>query len=395
MRFWSVVLFALLLMAPRATAYHHPPAQVDEPDAAPLVALMANIPLLPVFPDMEPHLINYVNYRAVEQANGIAPIADRAAYRALTDKERAAWQTSLLRVRAGLDGMVNLTHERINAMPELLGFDYFDMDSSLWYGNEPFIGVLVRSEDGRFLATRTASALATRGFERRVVATGTAWGKGGDGMTDLANIELGDPFGGDVGLSSRVAVFDPYTVMNSFLWPLVFTSAEAHAGIQPNYTDFDIFPHTAQQLAQDGDLLQALIVNRTVGERYAADPDALTLPPYDLAAVADLQRDEQQVQRVLLVYAEEAAAERALDLLPGFISEFDGGWLDRLGFGVGQLTVVAADDRYTVVFDLVADAPTPADVQDGGYEPGLIFGFWVTAIRQGNFTPIALPTPTD
>jgi hypothetical protein len=286
---------------------------------------------------------------------------------------------------------VNLTQDKIETMPELMGFDYFDMDQALVYGADPFVGTIVHSEDAAFSRARTAAALAARGYDSRWSAGGVAWGKGGDGMTDIDNIALGDPFGGDVGLASRVAVLDRHTVANSFLWAILLKTTEAHAGETPAYDALPEYRTMARALPPEtGELLQAFILSPGAGHTQQPNDALPALPPYTLAAAADLQVGTQQVHRLVLLYERAADAETALFQLPGRVAAFDNGWLDTLNFTAPRARIDSWGAYYAVTLDIAAPAPSPQEVQNGAFEPGLVFGFWATAVRQGQFFPLAL-----
>lgn len=359
--------------------------------ANPLLIMLASVPQDPVYPPMSANTISYADYRAIERANGVPNPASRTEFDLMDETLQSWWQASLLRIHAGPPGFVNLTTDKIATMPELMGFDYFDMDQALVYGADPYVGTVVRSADGAFSLTETTKALSARGYSPRASATGIAWGLGGDGMTNIDNIALGDPFGGDVGLASRVAVMDTHTVANSFLWGILLKTTEAHTGETPSYDELPEYRVMARVLSpQGGDLLQAFILNREAGYQQQPHADLPPLPPYTLAAAADLQVGAQQVHRIVLLYADATDAEKALFQLPGRVAAFDNGWLETLNFTAPRLSVDERSGYTAVILDITAPAPTPQDVQDGAFEPGLVFGFWATAIRQGQFFPLAL-----
>lgn len=361
------------------------------PHNDPLLALLKSVPQQAVFDQMNALTLSYADYRALEHAAGLPPIADREAFNALDPATRTQWEIALLRLHAGHEPFTNLAGERIAQMPELLGFDYFDVDQTLVYGAAPFVGNLLHSSTGNFQRDAVNAALEARRYERREVATGDAWGMGGDGMTDMANLEMGDPFGGDVGLSSRVVVLDRYTVGNAFIWGIIVEMAETHAGDSPNYGEIPAYPTLINALAHDHDderLIQTVILNTAAGDQQIADGDPL--PRYTLAAVADLQSGSDQLHRVVLLYPDKIDARRAARDLPARIAAFDNGWITTLGFSANTPTLTETDAGYLVSYTLRAPAATPAAVLDGGFDPALIFGFWTTAISQGTFTPLAL-----
>lgn len=359
--------------------------------ASPLLTMLGNVPQEAVYPQMNAPVISYADYRAIERANGVPNPASRAEFNLMDDSIQAWWQASLLRVHAGPPSFVNLTQDKIETMPELMGFDYFDMDQALVYGADPFVGTIVHSEDAAFSRARTAAALAARGYDSRWSAAGAAWGKGGDGMTDIDNIALGDPFGGDVGLASRVAVLDRHTIANSFLWAILLKTTEAHTGETPAYDALPEYRTMARALPPEaGELLQAFILSPGAGRRQQPNEGLPALPPYTLAAAADLQVGERQVHRLVLLYERAADAETALFQLPGRVAAFDNGWLDTLNFTAPRARIDSWGAYYAVTLDIAAPAPSPQEVQNGAFEPGLVFGFWATAIRQGQFFPLAL-----
>ncbi len=368
-----LILFALVTLLVGPTS-----AQADQP----LLELLALVPQENAYPQMNSGVLSYVDYRAVERAYpGTPHIDDAAEYAALSDDARALWQTARLRIHAGPLPFTNLVDERIADMPRLLGFEYFDMDRALQFGSDPFTGVLVESEARAFSAPRTALALAARGYDPTRLAAGLrGWAKGGDGMTDVDNIEIGDPFGGDVGLSSRVVVIGDRYVTNSFLWPIVAATAETVAGDRLSLADLPEYRSLVESMGRTGDLLQAIIVQ----------PGALTaegdpLPSYDLAAIADYQQGDEQVYCIVVAYNDIAAAEAAADALPGRMLAFDAGWFDLVGLTIHPPTIDQIGD--VVIVSIAVRGPL--DTSAGAYEPGLVFGFWARAIENGTFSPLA------
>ncbi|MEM6530573.1 MAG: hypothetical protein AAF653_19905, partial [Chloroflexota bacterium] len=339
--------------------FTHPLRYSQSQTANPLLELLENVSQEHVFPQMEAMTITYAHYRAIERANGIEPVRDRADYMSRMDTERNLWQMSLLRVYAGPHNYPNLTQDKIENMPELMGFDFFDIDSAMVFGSDPFVGTLVHSEDAPFDRREINMALHARNFDPLEVATGVAWGKGGDGMTDINNIEPGDPFGGDVGLSSRVAVLDNFTVGNAFLWGVLQRAAQAQNNKFASYAELPEYRAMAQALyAGNATLLQTIILSHTAGEQQQSAEEMNVLPPYVLAAISDLQQGEMQVHRVTLLYDDTDAAETAADMLPEVVTEVSGPWLENLNFEMGEVMVEQANGYTVVSLDISAPAPT-------------------------------------
>jgi hypothetical protein len=364
-------------------------------DDHPLAALLHSAPQTPAFEQMQANIVSFVDYRAVEAAAGLSPLNSREDYAALSPEEQLAWQTAMLRVYSGPTSYINLLDQRISDMPPLLGFDFFDVDAAMTYGSAPFTGTLLHSIDGDFRRASVAFALLDRGYERRDVATGSAWGLGGDGMTDIENIEMGDPFGGDVGLSSRVAVLDSHTLANSFIWSIVFIAADANEGNVPSYAADDTYATMVDALTNDLPLLQTVIVSPLAGVNQSTHETLEPLPRYDLAAIADYQDGDTQVHRIVMLYADAGDAARAAVVLPAQIETFDQGWLSTLQFEVVGPFVTPIDDGYLVTLELRAAAPTPESINAGAFQPGLVYGFWTTAVDQGRFFPFAVMPDSD
>lgn len=328
-------------------------------------------------------MLDYIHYRALEQAAQAPTFANRAGYLAADASAQAAWQGALTRASAGVSGMANLTTLRIEQLPELLGFDYFDVDASLVYGASPFVGNLLYSERGAFNATFTARALQARGFSLGVLATGTAWGKGGDGQTDVNALEMGDLFGGDVGLASRVAVLDAHTLGNAFIWGILVQAAEAHDGRRATLADSRMYRTLAAAMSPvDGLLVQATLLNTLAGQQQLEGEG--TLPPYLLAGLADTQVGEQSGLRLVLLYGRYTHAKDAAAALPALIAAYDPGWLARLGYTDSPPEVRLVGGYWLLSYTLYADA-LPQD------EAGLVFGFWREALLSRRFTPLAVP----
>ncbi|MEO1444211.1 MAG: hypothetical protein AAFV33_27705, partial [Chloroflexota bacterium] len=360
----------------------------------PLLYLLENVSQEHVFPQMAAMTITYADYRAIERANEIEPVRDRADYLSRTDTERNLWQMSLLRVYAGPHNYPNLTQDKIENMPDLMGFDFFDIDSAMVFGSDPYVGTLVHSADAVFDRRAINVALHTRNYDPLEVATGVAWGKGGDGMTDISHVEPGDPFGGDVGLASRVAVLDDRTVGNAFLWGVLQRAAETRNNEYPPYSDLPEYRAMAASLyGGDGTLLQTTILSRAAGEQQQPAEEVDMLPPYVLGGISDLQDGDMQIHRFTLLYDDTDAADTAAALLPELVTEVSGPWLENLNFNMGEVQVKSVDGFIMISLDIRAPAPTAQDVLDGANNAALLYGFWMTALRQGQFYPLAILPP--
>jgi len=358
------------------------PVRGGLPSGSPLAALLAAVPQSNTYPEMDARLISYADYRALERASGIAPILNRDAYLRLDAPTRAAWWNARARLIGGANGFINLAEARIQQMPELLGVDFFEVDQSLVYGAEPFLGTLIHSEQGDFAAWHVGRALRMRGFDP--LPYNDAWALGGDGQTDINALAFGDPFGGDVGLSSRIAVLNPHLIVNSFLTVILEDARRAHDDQLPAVIEQAEVALMAEALTiPDGELIQALIVNSQAGERQAAADDRL--PPYLLAAIADLQHTDTEILRVVWILPNTPHTYGLIADGDTALRGYDAaGWLDTLGYTLdgqmqaarGGFLVVTLDYKRT----LTADSPYPA---------ATVFGFWARAIQTRMFAPFA------
>jgi hypothetical protein len=382
-RVWAVL--CLLLFVGGVSA--QPP---DDDNA--LQTLLVNVPQHPAISEMIANRISYADYRALERASGLPELHSLTNYEALSDGEKQQWSMARLRLHTGPNGFNNLVTERLAAMPDLIGVDFFAVDAALTYGYPPFTADIMYSRRGQLLSVSVSGALQARDYERRIVATGSAWGLGGDGMTDFGNVQTGDPFGGDVGLSSRVAVFDPYTLANASIWGILFASAEAHREIQPSFASDDAYQSAAAFIHANDDatLIQALMVSPIAGLLQTPHESLPLLPTYQMAVLTDHQRNTEQIASVTLFYADADDAALAAEMLSGHMAAYDTGWLEQLGYETPTVTQADAPHGFTaVVYQAVAPAATPTEMLTGASEPGVIFGFWVTAVERETFFPLA------
>ena len=204
--------FAIFAPFPQAPTAAQQPDASSTPDAEatttpavetnPLLNMLALVPESALNFGDPPRTIRYADFAALEATHHIQP--DSAAeFTALNELERNTWTNGLTRIQAMPAYVLNNTYQRINEMPALVGFEWFDIDQVLTFDNLPFAGMIYA---GDFDADSIELALTEREFGVTEYEGVTIWNRGGDGMTDITLMALGDPFGGDVGWSSRIAV---------------------------------------------------------------------------------------------------------------------------------------------------------------------------------------------
>ena len=135
----SVVLIVGLSLLPAA-------AQKETSNA--LLDMLALVPVGGVTNEDAP-LWSFVDYRALEAARGIPSPGSRVAFEADEESERL-WVNTYMRVMSGpyFDALPVMIEEA----PEVVGFDFFDIDRGLLFGSPPRTGMILNGhqiEPGR------------------------------------------------------------------------------------------------------------------------------------------------------------------------------------------------------------------------------------------------------
>jgi hypothetical protein len=338
--------------------------------------------------------VSYADLWAARRAVGLAPLRTREDLEALSPEAQAAWQRARLRVASGAPELQQHAPDQIARMPELLGFEWFDIEQALSYGSVPYMGTVLAAEVD---AERLAQRLGERGFEVADDRGVTTWSVRGDGAQALGERETGDPFVGTLGFSVRLGVLPGYLVNARYAW-LTAAMLAAARGDAPSLAESRDYRTLAEAIEDGpGDLVQAqffgpLDVGAAVGDpftvlRDGALPDAPageSLPLYGLAVLADRQEGNDQVGVVALLYEDGAVAEAAARVLAERLARFEAERLEAWGARVDEPRVIASD---TGLWAAVASVRVSIDVEA---RPGMPFAMWLQALVSRRFGVLAI-----
>src|SRR5690606_32992724 len=120
---------------------------------------------------------------------------------------------------------------------ELLGFEWFDIDQSLYFGVPPTAGGILR---GQFDPERVRAAFEARDFAAETIdgVKVLCWIEGCDQglMVDVRSRNPANPFGGNLGRREPVALL-PNLLLNSPAIEVVDAMIQAATGAAPSLLD--------------------------------------------------------------------------------------------------------------------------------------------------------------
>ncbi len=375
--------------------------------------------LLAVAPDGPPArggapLLAYADLEAAVRA-GYADLAPEAGLSSLPagDAMRA-----LVRLSAAQRYLQNFGL-MVEEMPGLMGVGVADIHRELEFGTSPALGMVLGLDPAVDPGAAIGVALTARGFAERDVAGQTVWHRGEDGSADLAGRAPADPFGGDLGMASRIFLSDG-RLAGSPLWPLAEAMVAASAGTVPSLADDPVIAtaaHAASDPGLDGMLLQFVLLD---GADTMPVPDALApliagdgidpdfglplrpegpLPPYLMAALVDRFAGDRDEALVVLVYPDTVTAEQAATVLADRLAAYapvsaPPAWRDRFADLDAVIEPAVSTDAATGFAAAVARisyrAVFPTDEPDDGMQPigGTLFRFLIGALWRGELTPL-------
>jgi len=311
----------------------------------PLLDLLA---LAPDTPEVRDTWIRYMDFRAVEEARDWMQRPESAE----TLFADSSWIGFTYRWLSAPDSVRQSFFEAAR-MPEVVGFDIFDVDRTLSFGKPPSHGVIW---SGDFDLAAIAATHAARGYIQTEIHGVPAWCSG-DGCAagmnvnpterDLANIfdtgigrevpflllpnllvsapdettleRVADVTTGD--LPSLAEAEDYHTLAEALIDPSVYMGQLVNLQFLPNEDVRFVLDLTADDVAAqvlsrvpDPQRAENFIRNAFVG--YG------DLPLYQLAAIADRQEGDRQVAIVALLYTNAEDAQIAAPELMYRMSTF-------------------------------------------------------------------------
>jgi hypothetical protein len=350
-------------------------------------------------------LVNYVDYRAVEQARGIDKPPTKADFDNQTDTS-GLWIAASNGVMSGM--RLDYFMQYLEGMEQAVGFSWFDINQALTFGNPPSMGVVLT---GTFDANAIAAAFKTRDFTSKKQDDTTVWcGPNGcdEGQkTNVANRDPANPFGGDLGRDEPFALLTADIVADSADYGVLSAILDTHQGKQASLADNSTVQAAANVITGKGTLRQAQFFNGAdVGDysqMVATDsPDSDqpdSLPTYALAFFADLYSNDEQSALIGLVYDDEESAQTATALLIDHLQMAQSvvrkqPFMDLIEAREGHITGAtvetdAATGKFIALLDIRYPMPSN-EKQDTGYTASsLVFKLLIDAIYQRDATWLA------
>lgn len=294
-----------------------------------LLAMLARVPNTPEVREINA-ITGYADYRAIEQARAIdTPTTDDFENRT---ELMALWIAATNGVATGFplqDAFIDLPE-----METLVGFSTFDIDRSLVFGNPPANGNVLQ---GDFDSEAMSAAYTARGYELVDIDGIGVWcspdGCDQGMMTNLANRNPADPFGGRLGRSEPVALDEGY-IYNSASSEVVeqIIAAANDEDMSLSLAGIPDYRAAARALVSVGTVRQAIFLHPLsfeVGSPLPGNTDAQpvntfegipALPLSSLVVLGDTWQDDEQIALIGVVYGSVEEAAAALDVIEARIA---------------------------------------------------------------------------
>jgi hypothetical protein len=370
-----------------------------------------------------PLTISYIDFRAVEQARpGTVTPQSWQEWNNLRDTDPLSgllWQANSYRIQSGPGALIS-SFGLLETMPTVMGFDLFDIDRALTFGQLPKRGDIYA---GDFDPEAVAQAHLARDYTETDLGGISLWcgpvGCENGGEQDSANRDYANIFGGDRGRQFPFLVL-PQHLATSMDLPLVTAMADTYQGEALSLLDVPAYRAGAEAIAQTDDLLvQAQFYPAVefgilhldwLGDLADQGNEIVggygTLPVYELAILADFQDGEDQVAMIALVYAGEQDARTGADELSNRLASYPdmrGEQVDLsqpvlerddINGRMGEPMVYyseAGNKWVTMAVALYPLPPTSTITQDTrpvDIPAGVLFRIWVSDLWQRKFMPL-------
>ncbi len=329
MRFF--ILFALFLLLALPVG-----AQEDEDTPTPGATQNFSdlLRLIPLTNDLQRTYIEYGDIRAAESGRGIIPYASWSEFDRDQTRRRSLWVNSV-----GLAGgefmYLDLSIRELGMMPDIMGFDFFEIDRSLEFGSPPAQGFILQGDT--IDVTSVDSAHVARDYTQQSLSDLPAWcgavGCTEGNRTDFANLEMSNIFGGRFGQQPPLAMIpEDGIVFASSDFDLLQSMALAHTEQVDSMLAVPDIAALVNSLDGYGNLRHAMLTTSIMSLGDGGLPEFLLdpaldlnnitsepmagLPPYYFMAIADLFTEEEQNAVIALSFFSADDAQAAANILP-------------------------------------------------------------------------------
>lgn len=354
----------------------------DQPapgDPQNLLNLMAYVPATD---SVAESYISYNDVRAAELSReGVEPYESFAAF--LLDESPAAaiWLQSY--PLGGYETIPQFAMVAGPKMPEVLGFDFFDVDRSLQFNQPPELGTILQ---GNFDEELIDAAHTARDYIRLSLGD-TGWplwcgDEACDGnVIDVVNREPANIFGGDLGRKWPLSLnADDNILLSSSVLSQLEAMAAGASEDSLMLDDVPDYRALVNAMAGYSYLRSAYIIPMPLiatGDPLAMPresrdrtDDGSGLPPYTLLMIADFGTPEGQTALLGLVFLDMESAETAaasiVDIIQTSTSLItEQPWIELLenrNMSIGEPDIIITDDRYVLL--LPFDYPAPSNEGD-------------------------------
>ncbi len=412
-KFFLILMLVILPITAFSAADTPPP---------PFVEMLARVPISAASLESA-QVLTYVDYRAVEAARADVPTPESwAEWSALDDAAASLWITNATRIQSGPAEVFQYLNLFEN-MPQVMGFDVFDINRALTFGDPPGTGYIY---NGDFEPDAVAAAHTARGYVQTDYNGVALWcGAVGCGNGFQQNIPERDPvniFGGDLGRQFPFALTPNYIYVSGDLTRLQ-DMMDTQRGALESLLDVPAYLAVADAATLgDSLLIQVQILsplhvgyqtNVTQPEAYEAYFESIgNLPPYELVALVDKQDGTDQLASIILVYdrqddAKQAAVEltrRLETFVPISLRQQDPILENEAIAGkMDEPTVYYSEDSGKWVAIATARYPIPENVRytsegqpaEAGESgmlrgSGLVYRAWIQALFRRELTPLLI-----
>lgn len=345
-------------------------------------------------------LISYVNYEAAFAVGGGLNPQTAAEFDQMPEDAWNTWMANAQRLYySGPPAVMQYLMAGYADSLALHGFEWFAIDQALIFGVPPSQGVALA---GAFAPEAVRAALAERDYIGTTIAGVDAlcWAEGCDQgqRMDFAARDPAFLFGGALGRREPVALLPGLLLISPDDAVLTAMVAARDGDSVLGLPAYQALLEALESEASD--LIQANILDASdvaggwaAPESLGVDPAALgTLPTYALALLADCQAGDDQIARILLVYADEISAEQGAAELGVRLANFNvNGMYEAVGAQLEAARVIptaagwvaAAGVRYPTSANAPGRTVDPAS-------PGRIYRMWMNSMFRREFMPIAL-----